>query len=139
MDERPLPAPTAETKPYWDMAREHKLGLPRCRSCGLSHFYPRPFCPHCGARELEWIETAGTGTVYTFTINRRAANPAMKERLPYAVAVVELAEGPRVLTNIVDSDLEQLAIGAAVEVVFERVSDEITLPQFRLRTGGGSR
>ena len=81
---------------------------------------------------MAWQASAGKGKIYTFTINRRATHAFFKERLPYAVAMVELDEGPRMMANIIDSDLSRIAIGATVQVCFERASEEITLPQFRL-------
>lgn len=86
----------------------------------------------CLSAEVAWVESAGRGTVYTYTVNHRPASPAMKERVPYVVVVVDLEEGVRMLGNLLDSDRAKLRIGAAVSVVFEKVSAEITLPQFRL-------
>jgi uncharacterized OB-fold protein len=131
-EQRPLPQPTKDTQPYWDGARAGKLLVQRCGGCGRYQFYPRPFCVKCLSTEITWVESAGRGRIYTYTVNHRPANPAMKDRVPYAVVAVDLEEGVRMLGNLVDSDLAKIAIGAAVSVVFEKISDEISLPQFRL-------
>jgi uncharacterized OB-fold protein len=129
---RPLPQPTAETAEYWTAAKSGRLVIQRCTACARHQFYPRPFCTACLSDELEWVEASGCGQIYTYTICHIPANPAMAEQVPYAMAVVDLPEGVRMLTQIVDSDLGQVCIGAAVQVVFESVSDDITLPQFKL-------
>ena len=129
---RPLPQPTTDTRPYWDAARAGKLLLQRCGSCTRFQFYPRPYCVKCLSADLSWVESPGIGTIYTYTVNHRPANPAMKDRVPYAVVVVDLEEGVRMLGNLLESDLSRLAIGARVTVTFEKLTDEIALPQFRL-------
>jgi uncharacterized OB-fold protein len=129
---RPLPQPTAETAPYWAAAKSGRLVIQRCPACARYQFYPRPFCTACLCDELEWVDASGRGQIYTYTICRIPANPAMAEKVPYAMAVVDLAEGVRMLTQIVDSDLDQVRIGAPVQAVFEPISDDITLPQFKL-------
>ncbi len=129
---RPLPLPTDITAPYWQAAKEGALSIQQCQECQIWQFFPRAFCAHCSSENLVWKKTSGLGKVYTFTINRRAPNPFMKARLPYAVAIIELDEGTRMMANIVNSDLEAIAIDARVKVCFERASDEITLPQFEL-------
>jgi uncharacterized protein len=131
---RPQPVATAETRPYWDAAREGRLVLQRCASCGRHQFYPRAFCISCLADGLEWVQARGTGRIYTYTICRIAANPAMTA--PYAVALVDLDEGVRMLANIVECDIERISNGARVQVRFERISDEFTLPQFTLQEEG---
>ena len=130
--QRPLPQPTDITAPYWNAAKEGKLLYQYCTACQHWQFFPRAFCVHCGAEDVQWREASGRGKIYTFTINRRATNAFMKTRLPYAVAIIELDEGTRMMANIVNSDFEAIAIGARVKVCFERASDEITLPQFEL-------
>jgi len=128
----PLPKAAVETQPYWDGLRGHKLLLPRCRSCSRPHFYPRSFCPHCGARDLEWFQASGKGRLHTFVINHRPP-PYLKDG-PYVIAVVELEEGPRMMTNLVDApaDPGKIACDSPVEIVFDAVTPEVTLPRFRL-------
>ena len=126
-----LPTPDAETQPYWDAARERRLLIKHCRSCGRNHFYPRPFCPLCWSGDVEWVEASGRATLYTYSIVRRNDLPPFAERVPYVAAVVDLDEGPRLLTNVVDCDEEALAIGMALEVDFRVETDEVTVPVFR--------
>lgn len=130
--QRPLPLPTDITRPYWDAAAAQRLVIQECQTCKARQFYPRGFCTACLSDSLEWIECSGRGTIYSYTVNHRAPNAFMKQKLPYVVAAIDLKEGVRLITNIVDSALDKLAIGAPVTVVFEEASDEITLPQFRL-------
>ena len=132
--QRPLPSPTDITRPYWDAARLQRLVIQECQECKAKLFYPRGFCTECLSDSLEWIECSGRGTIYSYTVNHRAPNAVMKEKLPYVVAAIDLEEGVRLITNIVGDALDKVAIGAPVTVVFEQVSDEITLPQFRLDT-----
>ncbi len=129
---RPLPQPTELTQPYWSAANENRLVMQCCDACGRWQCYPRPFCVHCESDRIRWKDVSGRGTIYTFTINYRAPNPFMKARLPYVVAVVELDEGVRMMANIVNADLADVAIGKRVRVAFERVTEDIALPQFEL-------
>lgn len=132
MSQRPLPVPIDETRHYWESARAGRLVVQKCNGCGALQFYPRAYCMSCMEESVGWIEASGKGTIYTYTINHRAANDAMKDRTPYAVAAVDLDEGVRMIANIVDCDLGDVRCGARVRVVFEKLSDEITLPQFTL-------
>lgn len=131
---RPLPSPiTPEARPYWDGLREHRLMLPRCRDCGRAHHYPRVVCPFCGSRRLEWIQASGRGRLHTFAIAHQILNRAFRVPLPVVLAMVELEEGPRLLTNLVnvEPDPARLRCEMPVEVVYERLTDEITLPVFQ--------
>lgn len=132
MSNRPLPTPTEDTKHYWESAKTGKLMIQECTACGKLQFYPRPFCISCLNEPLTWVEASGRGTIYTFTINHRPANEYMRDKTPYAVAAVDLDEGVRMLANVVQSDINEVRCGAKVQVVFEKASEEITLPQFRL-------
>lgn len=131
MYEKPLPVVDAESAPYWAALKEHRLILKRCRDCGRHHFYPRALCPHCHSDALEWADASGRGSIYSYTVARRPAGPAFKADAPYVVAVVDLDEGARMMTNIVTDDVESVRIGQRVAVAFEAVTDEITLPKFR--------
>ena len=129
-----LPTPTPETKPFWDAAKEHRLLLPYCAACDAYTFYPRPFCSHCFSWDIEWREVSGRGKLHTYVISHRAPR-GFDDRVPYAIAVVELAEGPRMMTNIVmdeEPTPERLPIDADVEVTWLDATPEISLPQFRL-------
>ncbi|MDP6568173.1 MAG: Zn-ribbon domain-containing OB-fold protein [Alphaproteobacteria bacterium] len=130
MTNKPLPQIDVETAPFWAGAREGKLLLPHCGDCGRYHFYPRALCPHCRADGWQWAEASGRGVIHTYTIAHRGAGPAFKDDVPYVVAIVELAEGPRMMTNIVTDDLSGIAVDLPVRVVFDAVTDEVTLPKF---------
>ena len=131
MYEKPLPVVDPESAPYWAALKERRLILKHCRDCGRHHFYPRALCPHCHSDALEWSDARGTGSIYSYTVARRPAGPAFKADAPYVVAVVELDEGARMMTNIVTNDVESVRIGQRVAVAFEAVTDEITLPKFK--------
>jgi uncharacterized OB-fold protein len=132
---KPLPTPApiinSETKPFWDAAAEGRLLLPRCNECQVVLWYPRAFCPECSSFDISWFEATGRGTIYSYTINRRGQGDYRD--LAYVVAYVELEEGPRVLTNIVDCDPETLSVGQSVEVVFHPTSNGAALARFRPR------
>jgi uncharacterized protein len=128
--EKPLPAIDSESRPFWQAAREHRLAIMRCRDCGKHFFYPRELCPFCHNAAVEWVNASGRGKVYTFTIARRPSGPAFKADVPYVVALVELEEGPRLMTNIVTSRVEDVRIGQAVKAVYDDVTDEVTLVKF---------
>ena len=118
------PAVTPDTQVFWDAAREGRLMIKTCRSCGQAHHYPRPICPFCGSDATEWHQASGRGTVYTFSVFRRAP-------IPYAIAYVTLEEGVSMMTNIVDCDLDAIRIGQAVTVVFKPTEGGPPVPMFR--------
>ncbi len=130
----PLPVPNLDNQEFFDQCREHQLVLRRCRDCRLFSHPPRPNCPSCASDNLDWVESEGRGTVYTFTITRQPVSRAFEGRLPWAVVEVELEEGVHLISNLVDCDPDEIEIGMAVEVVFEDVNDEITLPKFKARS-----
>ncbi len=132
---KPLPVIDPGTKPFWDAAKEHRLTIPKCRGCGEYHFYPRELCPHCHSADLDWTDVSGTGEIYSFTVARRPAGPAFADDVPYIIALITLAEGPRMLTNVVVDNVDDVAIGASVRVRFEDVTDDVTLPKFVLADG----
>jgi hypothetical protein len=131
---KPLPVPSEETAPFWEGTKQRELRIPYCRHCQRHFFYPRSFCPHCFGTELEWRKASGRGRLYTYGIQYRPAHPGFMNELPYVTAIVELEEGVRLMTNLVgvEPDPEKIRCDAPVEVVFEDVTDEITLPKFRL-------
>ena len=129
---RPLPVPTPETQHFWDGTREGELRLQRCAACERVYFPPRPFCPACAHRRVQSFPASGRARLYSYIINHRAM-PNSGFEAPYAIAVVELEEGPRMMTNIVECPQtpDALILDMPLEVVFETVSDEISLPLFR--------
>src|SRR5581483_10256016 len=129
--QRPVPSPSPETQPFWDGCAKGQLLLQRCTQCGAYRHPPSPICAACLSTEDEWLPASGRGTVYTFSIVRQALARAWQPFVPYVVAVIELKEGPRVVSNVVGIEPEAVQIGMGVEVVFEPISDAITLPLFR--------
>ena len=126
-----LPAPDPSTDEWWAAAKDGRLLLKRCRACNRAHHYPRPFCPHCWSDAVEWEAASGRGTVYTFSTVRVNDLPPFGEKVPYTVAIVELDEGPRLMTNLVDCEPDDVHIGMPVEVTFRDQTDEFTLAMFR--------
>jgi uncharacterized OB-fold protein len=132
MSDLPAPAPPVdvETAAFWAATAEHRLLLPKCTACGLVFWYPRGFCPDCGASPVEWIEASGQGTIHSFSIQRRLTG-AYSKLASNVLAYVELAEGPRVMTNIVAEDDSTLAIGQPVELFFDDTGEGSALYRFR--------
>ena len=128
---KPLPRIDEESRGYWEALARHELYFQRCRDCGTNRFPPRVVCPKCLSSATQWVRASGRGTVYSFTVTHQNQAPGFRESLPYVLAVVQLDEGPRLMTNVVGSSPEQVRIGMPVEVVFEDVTPEITLPKFR--------
>lgn len=128
---KPLPQPSPISGPYWAAAKRHQFVLQQCSACEKYVFYPRALCPHCGSAALEWREASGRGTVYTFTVARRATMRPFEPDVPYVIAIVELEEGPRMTTNIVGCDPDAVRVGMPVAVAFDDVTPEITLVKFQ--------
>ncbi|MDA8046646.1 MAG: Zn-ribbon domain-containing OB-fold protein [Actinomycetota bacterium] len=126
-----LPTVEDESRPFWEAAKEGRFLIARCRACGRAHHYPRPFCPHCWSEEVTWEDASGRATLYTYSTVFVNDLPPFNERLPYVAAVVDLAEGPRVMTNVVACDASELRIGQDLEVCFRPISEDITVPVFR--------
>jgi uncharacterized OB-fold protein len=130
---KPLPTPSANSQPFWDATKEHKLMFQRCRKCGTRVFYPRDICPgpNCfGVGTLEWIESSGHGRVYSYTITHNP-HPAFADDAPYAIGIVEMDEGWRMMTNIINVDPKDIQLGMRVGVVYDDVTPEFTLPKFQ--------
>ena len=127
---RARPLPTPETQHYWDGAAAGELRLQRCRDCAKVYFPPRPFCPACASRNVAVFAASGKATLYSYIIHHR---PAPGFTPPYAIAVVQLAEGPRLMTNIIEvaPTPEALVLDMPLEVAFQKLDDKITLPVFR--------
>jgi uncharacterized protein len=132
--DRPLPQPiTPEARPYWDGLKQEKLMLPKCGDCGHVFWYPRVLCPRCHSRRITWTQSGGKGKLYAFEIAHQSFNKAMKVRPPYILAMIELAEGPRLLSNLIgiEADPKVVKIDMPVEVVFSKLTDEVTIPLFQ--------
>ncbi|XAH22040.1 Zn-ribbon domain-containing OB-fold protein [Xylophilus sp. GW821-FHT01B05] len=127
----PVPVANADSLPYWAAARERRLVIRKCKACSQLHFMPRHLCPHCWSDQLEWIDAKGTGSIHSFTVMRRASDPAFAHLVPYVVALIDLDEGPRMMANILGADALESAIGDRVQVTFEARGEEAKVPQFQ--------
>lgn len=127
-DPAPLPLITLDARPFWDGCREHRLLLQYCESCARYQFYPRDACTACGG-PVTFVPASGKGRVYSFSVCHRPLTPRFGPEL-YVVALVDLAEGPRMMTNVVDCAPSEVRIGMPVSVRFRRLTDEVTLPVF---------
>jgi uncharacterized OB-fold protein len=125
-----IPGVTPLTAPYWAAARDHQLVIQRCTACGHVWHPPLPLCPACHSEVIAWIPVSGRGHVYTYTVVYHATHAAMADKVPYISALIELEEGPRILTNLRNCTEDDARIGMPVWVLFEELTDEITLPQF---------
>ena len=128
---KPLPRIDEESRGFWEALARHELYLQQCRDCGTKRFPPRAVCPACLSSATAWVRASGRGIVYTYTVTHQNQAPGFREELPYVLAVVELVEGPRMMTNIVGCAPDAVRIGMPVEVTFEDVTPEITLAKFR--------
>jgi uncharacterized OB-fold protein len=130
---KPLPVVTAENRPFWEGCKQGKLLLQYCDACRWYQFYPRLYCMKCGSLKTRWVEASGRGVVYSYTIIRQNKSPGFRDDVPYNVALIRLEEGPRMMSNVIDSAPGDLRVDLPVTVVFDPVSDEISLPRFRPR------
>ncbi|MBT6499108.1 MAG: Zn-ribbon domain-containing OB-fold protein [Deltaproteobacteria bacterium] len=128
---KPDPLVNNWARPFWDGTREEKLLIQLCSDCEKHIFYPRMACPHCFSDNIKWVEASGKATIYAFTVVESNAPSPFLEDMPYVVATVILEEGVRMLTNIVECDLDALHCEQAVEVTYKKKNDEFTLPMFK--------
>ena len=127
-EQHPHPAPDADAAPFWDGCRRHRLLLQQCTACAMWRFPPRPRCPSCRSDQFAWNPASGRGLIASYTICHPPVLPAYADRVPYNVIVVELAEGPFIVSNLLDA---APAVDMAVDVTFVDVDADLTLPQFR--------
>jgi len=128
---KPLPVPSPISRPFFEAVKRHELVVMRCRACGTCRLIERETCPECWSNDYEWVRASGRGSVYSFVVMHQRLHPAFAGDIPYNVALIDLEEGPRLVSNIVGCPNEALKVSMAVEVVFDDVSDELTLPRFR--------
>ena len=128
---KPLPQPNGDTKPFWDGCKQHQLRFQRCKDCKHVRWPPSIVCPMCYSYDTEWVVASGKGKVYTFAVYRQAYHEAFRDDIPYITAIVELQEGPHLLTNIVGCNPEQVECDMPVEVVWENITEEFSLPKFK--------
>lgn len=129
---KPLPPVDAQSRAYWSACNEGRLLVQQCEACSHVQHYHRVLCIHCGHDKLVDVPVSGIGTVRSFTIIRRAVSAAFEADVPYVVALVELQEGPTLMSNIINTPLELIAIGKPVQLTFERRSEAIAIPQFQI-------
>ena len=129
-NEKPLPRPDPDSREYWRACREHRLLIQECAVCGHLQFYPRVICTACRGRELGWKEAMGTGSVYSYTVVRRPPSDAFAKDVPYVLALIDLDEGVRLMTNVIGCNPEEVVIGMRVGVSFQDVSPDLALPMF---------
>jgi uncharacterized OB-fold protein len=127
---KPVPRPAPESAHYWEAARQHRLELPRCNACGKFWFPPSQSCPHCLASDFVWAPVSGVGKVFSFVTFHRVYHPAFAREVPYVVALVELEEGPRLLSNIVGVPPDAVVCDMPVKVVFDDVAEDVSVPKF---------
>lgn len=128
---RPLPVPSPESRPYWDGCKRHELLMQRCRSCGEHQFFPRVLCRNCLSRDLEWSRVSGRGRLLSYSVVHRPPSRHFAAEAPYTVALIKLEEGPQMVSQVVECPPDDVYLDMPVEVVFEDVSAEISLPKFR--------
>ncbi len=129
--EKPRPTIDQTTKPYWDAAKRHELIAQKCKACGKMWFPPTSICENCLSPDLEWVKLSGKGKVWSFVIFHQLYYKAFADDIPYNVAVVEADEGLKFVTNLVDVKNEDIYVGLPVEVTFDNVDEDLTLPKFR--------
>ena len=128
---RPLPLIEPDAKPYWDYLKQHRMHVQQCQACAAYYFPPSDYCPNCLSDRVEWRPVSGRATVYAWVTMHRAYTPAYEGDVPYNVSLVDLEEGARLWTNVIDCPPDDVRCGLAVEVVYEDVTPEITLAKFR--------
>ena len=127
---KPVPAITPDMQPFFAAAKRHELVVQRCRQCGTHRFPAREICSACLSRDAEWVKVSGEGEVFSYNVMYQVYHPGFADEVPYAVVVVKLKEGAKMNSNLLGIDPHAITIGAPVKVVFEDVSDEVTLPKF---------
>ena len=128
---KPLPEPTFFSKPFWDGAKRHELLIQKCKDCQKFVFYPKVVCPFCLSDNLEWVKASGRGKVYSYMVVYSYQPQAFAEDVPYVVAIIDLEEGVRLMSNVVECDPETVRCDMNVTVVFDDVTEEFTLPKFK--------
>jgi uncharacterized OB-fold protein len=129
--QKPIPAADEASQPFFAGAREGKLMLMRCESCGAFRMPSRDRCDVCWSTDTSWVQASGRGTVYTFGIMHQVYHPGFKEEIPYNISVVELEEGPRMISNVTGCANSAIRVGMPVEVTFEHINADVSLPRFR--------
>jgi uncharacterized OB-fold protein len=132
---KPLPQPRGEEAGFFAATREHRLAYQRCSACGRTASYPRSLCPHCGSLDVVLHSSEGRGVVHSFTTQMRPGGPAFAADVPYTLALVDLDEGFRAFGDVVGVEVGEVSIGLPVQVVFDDVTEDVTLPRFSATLG----
>ena len=135
---KPLPVIEKWNAPYWQAAKRHEFVGQRCRTCGYVHLPPGPVCTNCLSDDQDWIQLSGKGTINSYGVYHQQWHPGFTDDIPYNVALIELAEGPLIISQVIGCENDALACGLAVAVTFDDVTPEITLPKFRLLGPSGT-
>jgi uncharacterized OB-fold protein len=131
--EKPLPRPSEDSAPFWEAVGKGELRMQRCADCGHIRFPPAALCARCLSARCEWIALSGRGAVYSWIVVHQSQHPAFNVDVPYNVTIVQLDEGPRLHTNLIECPNDRIHIGMPVEAVFEKVGDDAALVKFRPR------
>ena len=128
---KPLPTVSGETKPFWDACRRGQLLIQKCDRCDEYQFYPRGICANCWSEDIKWVTASGKGTLWTYTVTYQNRTPGFAEDVPYVLALVELEEGVKMFTNIIECAPSDVSIGMPVEVTFRQATNQISVPYFK--------
>jgi len=128
---KPLPIINDDNRQYWGYCKQHELRMQQCNNCGYIRFPPGILCPRCHSMDASWVKLSGRGKIYSFVVYRVSYHPSYADDIPYTVAVIQLAEGPRMESNITGIKVEDLKVDTPVEVCFDDVTDEVSLPKFK--------
>jgi hypothetical protein len=128
---KPIPAITPDMRPFFEGAKRRELWVQRCAGCGVHRFPARPICSGCLSTAAEWVRVSGRGAVFSFNVMHQVYHPGFAAEVPYAVVIVKLAEGAKMISNLVGVQPCDIRIGMPVEVVFEDLNEEVTLPKFK--------
>jgi uncharacterized protein len=129
--QKPVPIPDEASQPFYDGAKEHRLMIQQCATCGVVIWPVKSRCDNCMQPTVNWVQASGKATLYSFVLMHQVYHPGFASEVPYIIAQVDLEEGLRILTNLVDCSSSDLQIGMPIEVTFEVITDEVTLPKFR--------
>ena len=127
---KPIPAITPEMRPFFEAAKRHELVVQRCTTCGTHRFPAREICSNCLSRDAAWVRVSGDGEVFSYNIMHQVYHPGFADEVPYAVVLVKLKEGAKITSNLVGVPPHEITIGMPVTVVFEDITDAVTLPKF---------
>ncbi len=130
--QKPLPQPMPWSRPFWEGTKRHELLIQKCEDCEQLIMYPKKYCTSCFSEDLGWVRASGRGKIYSFTVVQNNPPSSFLDELPFTIGIIRLEEGVNMLSNIIASDYESLNCEMNVDVVFEDINDEITLPKFRV-------